>query len=161
MDKPIETLSAKELYEMAKRREQEEWERTRTDRQREIKALRAERRSLLNSHRKALKQLKQAQNAELASLDSRIADLTGRAPRRRGNSVKRGNSGSNHRSPKGQQTETILKIINEVGETTARAVKAEAEAMGLVFSNVHQTLGYLKRQGKIKQIGRGIYCSVQ
>ncbi|SIT73000.1 hypothetical protein SAMN05216526_1782 [Ectothiorhodosinus mongolicus] len=158
MDKPIETLSAKELYEMAKRREQEEWERTRTDRQREIKALRAERRSLLNSHRKALRQLQQAQNAELASLDSRIADLTGRAPRKRGNS---GNSGSNGRSPKGQQTDTILKIINTVGETTARAVKAEAEAMGLVFSNVHQTLGYLKRQGKIEQVGRGIYRSVQ
>lgn len=154
MNKPIETLSAKELYELAKRREQEEWERTRTDRQREIKGLRAERRSLLNSHRKALKQLQQAQNAELASLDSRIADLTGRAPRKRGNS-------SNHRSPKGQQTETILKIINQVGETTARAVKAEAEAMGLVFSNVHQTLGYLKRQGKIEQVGRGIYRAVQ
>lgn len=158
MDKPIETLSAQELYELAKRREQEEWERSRTDRQREIKALRAERRSLLNSHRKAMRQLQQAQNAELASLDSRIADLTGRAPRRR---VKSGNSGNNHRSPKGQQTETILKIINQVGETTARAVKAEAEALGLVFSNVHQTLGYLKRQGKIEQIGRGIYRSVQ
>ncbi|HHC72983.1 MAG TPA: hypothetical protein ENK54_08800 [Thiotrichales bacterium] len=130
----IEELSAAELYELAKRREEEERRQQEEAKKEQLKELRAKRRALLAKHKK-----------ELAALDTEIARLVGRnAPRK-----KRGGRGS--------VTDAVIDIISKAGRITTTELKAALAEKGVTVGNLPQTLAYLKRQGRISSPARATY----
>ena len=132
--KPIESLSAEELYALAEQKQLEEAELEREAVKEQLSALRAERRELIANHKKAL-----------ASLDTQIRKLGG----------KTGNRG---RSSSVNVTDTVLKIVEAAGEISTKEIKAKLDAQGITASNLSQTLAYLKRQEKVVSPGRSIYA---
>lgn len=151
MNSDISHLSAKELFELARKREQEEWERTREERRGKIQALRAERKSLQKSHAKALKQLQQVHAAELASIDSQISELTGQRV---------ASTGKGSRSSGQTATGAVMEYINKAGQASSKAIKAALEEQGAPTAHISQTLAYLVRQGQVERVGRGMYRKV-
>ena len=151
MKNDINNLSAKELFELARKREQEEWERTREERRGKIRALRAERNSLQKSHAKAIKRLQQVHAAELASIDSQIAELTGQRVASRG-------KGS--RSSGQTATGAVMDYISKAGQASSKAIKAALDEQGAPTAHISQTLAYLVRQGQVERVGRGMYRKV-
>lgn len=151
MIKSIESLSAQELYEMAKRREKEEWEAQRAQRQSEVRALREERRSLIKSHEKSVRDLESILNAELARIDSQIGELTGVNPRAAAKQKKASGISA---------TQHVLDIIGAAGELPTKAIGTALREKGVDTTNLAQTLAYLNRRGQIQRTGRGVYRKV-
>ncbi|SIT72442.1 hypothetical protein SAMN05216526_1652 [Ectothiorhodosinus mongolicus] len=148
MSNDIHNLSAKELFDLARKREQEEWEKTRSERQAKIRALRAERKSLQKRQAKALKQIQQAHAAELATIDSQIAELTGKSAAK----------GARRAATAGvTATGAVMDYLGEAQQASSKAIKAAMEDMGAPTQHVSQTLAYLVRQGQIERLSRGLY----
>lgn len=134
--KSIESLSAEELYALAEQKQLEEVEIEREAAREQLNALRAERRELISSHKKAL-----------AAIDTRIRKLGGKT-RNRG------------RSAAVNVTDSVLKIVEAAGEISTKEIKEKLDDQGITASNLSQTLAYLKRQGKVVSPGRSIYAPV-
>ncbi len=130
----VKELSAAELYELAKQREEEERKQQEEANKEKLKELRAKRRSLVAR-----------QKRELAALDAEIARLAGKAP------VKRKRGG------KGSVTEAVISIISKAGTITTTELKKELARKGISTGNLPQTLAYLKRQGRISSPARATY----
>jgi len=130
----VKELSAAELYELAKQREEEERKQQEEANKEKLKELRAKRRSLIAK-----------QKRELAALDAEIARLSGRAPAKK----KKGNKGS--------VTEAVISIISKAGTITTTELKKELAKKGISTGNLPQTLAYLKRQGRISSPARATY----
>lgn len=133
--KGLSDLSADELYELAREREQQEAEQEREAARAHLEELRATRREMVARHRK-----------ELAAIDAEIRSLGGRTPRGR----RRGGGGSS-------VTEQVLEIVSGAKKISTKEIKAELENRGVVAKNLAQTLAYLKRQGKVASPSRSIY----
>ena len=151
MKKNFEDMSARELFDLAREREKAEWERTREERRGKIQALRADRKSLQKSHAKALKQLQQVHAAELASIDSQIAELTGQRVASRGKGL---------RSSGQTATGAVMEYIGKAGQASSKAIKAALDEQGAPTAHISQTLAYLVRQGQVERVGRGMYRKV-
>ncbi|MFP4080534.1 MAG: hypothetical protein ACLFMW_04240 [Ectothiorhodospira sp.] len=136
MNQALENLSAQELYELARRREEEERERAEQERREQLEQLMARRREMVAR-----------QKAELAALDKEIKNLGGRT-----RSASRRANGS-HAS----LSRKVVELLQEKGEMNTRRIKAELESRGLETRNISQTLSYLKRQGRLQNKGRGVY----
>ncbi len=130
----LEELSAAELYELARQREEEERRREEEAKKEKIKELRARRRALIAQHKR-----------ELAALDNEIARLTGRKP------------ASGRRGGRSGVTEAVLEIIASAGRITTTELKQALAEKGVTVSNLPQTLAYLKRQGRITSPARATY----
>jgi hypothetical protein len=133
--KGLSELSAEELYELAREREQQEAEQEREAARAHLEELRIARREMVARHRK-----------ELAAIDAEIRSLGGRAPRGK----RRGGAG-------GSVTEQVLEIVSASKKISTKEIKAELENRGVVAKNLAQTLAYLKRQGKVASPSRSIY----
>jgi hypothetical protein len=131
--KPLEDLSAEELYALAEQRQQEEEEQQRAAMKEQLEALRAERRELVAAHKKAV-----------AALDAKIRKLGGKTRGRSRSSV--------------NVTDAVLAIVQSAGEISTRDIKAQLDEQGIVASNLSQTLAYLKRQGRVVSPSRSIYA---
>lgn len=132
--KPITQLSAAELYKLAKKREQEELQKTIEANKEKLVALRTKRRELVARQKK-----------ELRKLDTEIARLSGKSPSRKG------------RKAGGSVTEKVVAIIAKAGKISTSDLKAELKKKGVASGNLPQTLAYLKRQGRIISPARTIY----
>lgn len=131
----VRELSSAELYELAKRREEEERRQQEEANKEKLKELRAKRRSLVAK-----------QKRELAALDAEIARLSGRgAPARK------------KRANKGNVTEAVVDIITKAGTITTKELKDALAKKGITTANLPQTLAYLKRQGRISSPARATY----
>ncbi len=132
--KPIEAMSAEELYELAKAKEQEEFERERETIKQQIQELRGQRRELLARHKR-----------EVAALDKQIRELGGR-------------TGGNGRGRRGNVSDRVVEIINRSGEISTRDLQAQLEEEGVMPKNLGQTLAYLKRTGRVTTPRRAVYA---
>ena len=132
--KDIQQMSADELYALAQQKEKEEEAREKEALKSKIAELRRKKKTLMAQHRK-----------ELAAIDAEIRALGGR-------------SGGGGR--KGRQTgasAAILELLGKKGEMDTRSIRSMLESQGVSVSNLGQTMAYLKRNGKVKSTGRGVY----
>lgn len=134
--KSLSDLSAEELYELARVREEQEEAEAKEAARAHIEELKAKRRDIVARHRK-----------ELAAVDAEIRGLGGRAPRRKSR-----NSG-------GSVTDHVLEIVGKSKKITTKQIKAELDKRGIVANNLAQTLAYLKRQGKVSSPARSVYAA--
>ena len=132
--KTVEQMSAEELFELAKARQEQEQEKEREAARAKIAALREERKALVAKQRK-----------ELAALDSKIRKLTGK-PAASG----RGRGGVN-------VSQAVLEILANNKQLSTKEIQAQLASNGVVANNLSQTLAYLKRQGKITSPQRSVY----
>ncbi|WP_303903630.1 hypothetical protein [Thiohalomonas denitrificans] len=133
--KNIEALSAQELYELAKRREQEELEKEREEVKAQVEALRAQRRELIAQNKKAV-----------GAVDKEILTLK----RSIGSSV-RGSRSS------GNISQAVLDVLSQSGKATTKEIRSSLEQSGVDTSNLGQCLAYLKRNGRIAAPERATY----
>lgn len=130
--KDIQQMSADELYALAQQKEKEEEAREKEALKAQITELRDKKKALMAQHRK-----------ELAAIDAEIRALGGRSGGR-----------------KGRQTgasAAILELLGKKGEMDTRSIRSMLESQGVSVSNLGQTMAYLKRNGKVKSTGRGVY----
>lgn len=127
-------MTAAELLDLAKQREQEEKEQERAAAMQEIEELKAKRRELGAQYRK-----------DVRAIDAQLQALTGRKKRR-------GSIG------RGRITERILEIISEHGQATTKEIRKELDSSGLETANLSQLLGNLKKNGRISSPGRAVYA---
>lgn len=138
--KDIGNLSSEELFELAKQREQEEWQQQKDALRAQLAELRAERKQILARHKR-----------ELADIDARIRAAGGRT---------RGGAGAG--ASKGTQTgisTAVLELLGAVKKADTGTIRQQLEAQGVNTANLGQTLAYLKRTGRIKSLARGVYSA--
>ncbi len=134
--KSVEKMSAEELYELARQREQEEA--TVADQSKEqIAELKAQRKALVAEHNKALK-----------AIDKELAKLQGGKKRR----AKRAGG-----APRGQLSARALELVTKHGPIQGRDLKARLEKEGLDATYLAQTLAALKKKGQVASPSRGVY----
>lgn len=139
MAKRIDTMSAKELYELAQRKEAEERERAAHEAKAEIDALRAQRRELNADYKK-----------QLAAIDRKIealAGATGSATRRAKPAGKRQQGVSDR----------IVALIHKHGPIKLKDLRNKLESGGSDTRNLGQTLAYLKSRGVVETPERAVY----
>ena len=130
--KDLQKMSAEELYALAQKKEKEEEAKQKEALKSKIAELREQKKSLMAKHRK-----------ELAAIDAEIRALGGRSGGR-----------------KGRQTgasAAILELLGKKGEMDTKSIRSKLESQGVSVSNLGQTMAYLKRNGKVKSTGRGVY----
>lgn len=130
--KDLQEMSAEELYALAQKKEKEEEANQKEALKSKIAELREQKKSLMAKHRK-----------ELAAIDAEIRALGGRGGAR-----------------KGRQTgasAAILELLGKKGEMDTKSIRSKLESQGVAVSNLGQTMAYLKRNGKVKSTGRGVY----
>ena len=130
--KDLQKMSAEELYALAQKKEKEEEANQKEALKSKIAELREQKKSLMAKHRK-----------ELAAIDAEIRALGGRSGAR-----------------KGRQTgasAAILELLGKKGEMDTKSIRSKLESQGVAVSNLGQTMAYLKRNGKVKSTGRGVY----
>jgi predicted RNase H-like nuclease (RuvC/YqgF family) len=132
--KSLEDLSSEELYQIAREREEQERVHEEEARREQVKTLREERRALVARHR-----------AELAALDRQIRALGGRA------GGGRGRGGAN-------LSQQVLDAVTAAGEIGTAELREQLAGSGANVKNLSQTLAYLKRTGRLKSRGRGVYA---
>ena len=135
--KSIDNMSAEELYELARQREQQESSKADETRE-QIAALKQQRKELVSAHNKALK-----------AVDREIAKLQGG----KGSRGKR----SGNRAPRGQLAERALALVAKKGPIKGRDLKALLEKEGLDATYIAQTLATLKKKGQVTSPERGVY----
>ena len=125
-------LSSAELYELAKKKEQEERKQAIDANKEKIKALRAQRKKIEKEYEKELKKI----DAEIARLGGRVS--TSRAGRM-------------------NVTDAVISVLEKKGEISSKELKAELQNMGLGVDNLMQTLAYLKGKERIVSPARAVY----
>ncbi len=134
--KPVDQMSADELYALAEQRHQQEQDAVKEAQRAQLDAMREKRRALVAKQRK-----------DLAAIDTRIRKLGGKTA-----TTGRRRSGSN-------VSEKVLEIIaaNPEGIST-KGIKEQLGSQGVVANNLSQTLAYLKRQNKVSSPSRSMYA---
>ncbi|MBK1673691.1 hypothetical protein CKO35_10295 [Ectothiorhodospira shaposhnikovii] len=145
MNKTLDSMSAEELFELARQREEQEKELAAQERREQLEALQTRRKEVLAR-----------QAAELAAIDKEIKSLGGRTTSRRKRAVKAGASRSIGAS---NLSRMVVELINEQGEMTTKELKSKLESQGVEPRNISQTLAYLKRNGRVRNTGRGVYAA--
>lgn len=134
--KPLDHLSAQELYELAQQREQEEMEQARDSIKGEMEQLRVQRKDLVAQQKK-----------DLAALDREINALKrqlrpGRQAARNGGNV----------------SQAVIDVIGQAGRISTKDLKSALDGQGVETANLGQTLAYLKRKGRIVSPSRAVYA---
>lgn len=138
----VKEMSADELYELARQREKEEQESEKESVREQIAELEAQKKELSTEYKAAIGEL----------------DKTLRKLRKKAGVTKRsGTSGG--RARKGSTTARVLEIIGQSKSASSKDIKVQLESEGIATKYLAQTLASLKRQGKVKSAGRGVYKS--
>jgi len=135
--KDIGNLTSEQLFELAEQRKQQEKEQEKEAMRAQLTELRAEKKQMLARHKR-----------ELAEIESRISAMSGR--------------GRRSTTRKGAQTgisSAVLTILSGAKKADTKKIRAKLEEQGINTANLGQTLAYLKRTGRIKTLGRGLYAS--
>ena len=48
-------------------------------------------------------------------------------------------------------------LLDEVGEMDTTTIREKLDAIGVSVSNLGQSLAYLKKNGKVSSVSRGVY----
>lgn len=135
--KPVEKMSARELFALAERRKKEEADLAQAAAAEKIEALRQQKREVTTEYHRAI-----------AALDREIRRLGGRGGRKK----------ATVRGVRGGTSSAILKIISDKGKATTADIKSALGKRGIDATNLAQTLAYLKRSGKITSPARATYA---
>jgi hypothetical protein len=148
-DNDYNNMTAEELYNLAKQREREEQQKIMQENQQKIAELREERRQLQlrqnKEIREEVRQLKIRHKNELKDVNARIKAFGGR--------VSGASAGGQGRTG---ASAAIVEIL-DAGEMDTKAIREKLEAIGISVGNLGQTLAYLKRNGRVVSVTRGIY----
>ena len=149
MSDDYNNMTAEELYNLAKQREIEEQKKVMQENQEKIAELREERRELQLKHnkeiREEIRQLKIRHKNELKDVNARIKAFGGRVSG--ASTTGKGRTGA---------SAAIVDIL-EAGKMDTKAIREKLEAIGVSVGNLGQTLAYLKRNGRVTSVARGIY----
>ena len=149
MSDDYNNMTAEELYSLAKQREVEEQKKVMQESQQKIAELREERRQLQLKHNKEMReetrQLKARHKNELKDVNAKIMALGGR--------VSGASAGGKGRTG---ASAAIVEIL-DAGEMDTKEIREKLEAIGVSVGNLGQTLAYLKRNGRVASVARGIY----
>lgn len=136
-DVDLNNLTAEELYALAKQKEADERKWFEEENKARIAELREERKQMLIRHKK-----------EVNEINARIKELGGRVP-------------VSSAAAKGATSATaaIVEIL-EAGELDTRTIREKLDELGISVQSLGQTLSYLKRNGQVASVARGIYKKV-
>ncbi len=137
--KSIQDLSASELYELARKREEEEQEREREVLQKKIEVLKTKKKEISARFRK-----------ELKLVEEQILALSGRK-RRKGAG----------RGGRQQASQRVIAFISGRGKATTKEIKAHLASEGVEVANLSQLLAYLKKSGRVTSPARSVYTIAQ
>ena len=133
----LNNMTADDLYKLAKQREADERKWIAEENKQKIADLREERKQMVLRHKK-----------EINEVNSRIKSLGGRVPV--SSAAAKGGAGA---------TAAIVEIL-EAGELDTKTLREKLDEMGVSVKNIGQTLNYLKRNGEVASVARGIYKKV-
>ena len=133
-DNELENMTSEELYTLAKQKEADERKWIAKENKQKIVDLREERKQLLLRHKK-----------EVNEVNARIKALGGRVPV--SSAVAKGGT---------SVTAAIVELL-EAGELDTKAIREKLDAIGVSVGNLGQTLAYLKKNGKVASVARGVY----
>ncbi|ROR34668.1 hypothetical protein [Inmirania thermothiophila] len=145
--KSIEEMSAAELYELARRKEEEEKRREQEAMRRQVEELRAKRREIQNRMRQ-----------EIAAIDREIRRLEGAAGMR-GRRRRTGGEAAGSSRRGGVLSARALEIIAADGPIDTATLRTRLESEGIATKNLGQTLSYLKKRGRVLTPRRGVYTA--
>ena len=128
-------MTAEELFKLAKQREADERQWIAEENKQKIADLREERKQLLLRHKKEINEI----NSKIISLGGQVAGSS---------AAKKGRTGV---------SAAIMGLLEEVGEMDTTAIRDRLDAIGVSVSNLGQSLAYLKKNGKVSSVSRGVY----
>jgi beta-phosphoglucomutase-like phosphatase (HAD superfamily) len=128
-------MTADDLYTLAKQREIDERKWIAEENKQKIADLREERKQLQARHKK-----------EINEVNSRIRALGGKIPA--ASATGKGRTGI---------SAAIVELLDEVGELDTTAIREKLNSIGVSVGNLGQTLAYLKKNGKVASVSRGVY----
>ena len=128
-------MTADDLYTLAKQREIDERKWIAEENKQKIADLREERKQLQARHKK-----------EINEVNSRIRTLGGKIPA--ASATGKGRTGI---------SAAIVELLDEVGELDTTAIREKLNSLGVSVGNLGQTLAYLKKNGKVDSVSRGVY----
>jgi len=128
-------MTADDLYKLAKQREVDERKWVAEENKQKIADLREERKQLQARHKR-----------EINEVNSRIRALGGKVPVT--SATGKGRTGI---------SAAIVELLDEVGELDTTAIREKLNAIGVSVGNLGQTLAYLKKNGKVDSVSRGVY----
>ncbi|MBU0500904.1 MAG: hypothetical protein KJ558_01525 [Gammaproteobacteria bacterium] len=134
-----ENMSSEELFELAKKRKEEEAVRKLAEAKAKIDELRAKRREIASHY-----------NKELGAVDAEIKKLGGRS--RKATAA----GGAASRTP--GVSAKIVEIVTSKGQASTKEIAAELVTAGIEPKNLSQTMAYLKRKGGLISVGHGTYA---
>lgn len=131
----LNNMTADDLYKLAKQREIDERKWIAEENRQKIAELREERKQLQIRHKKEINEV----NSRITALGGKVAGTSATGKGRTGISA------------------TIVELLDEVGELDTTAIREKLNAIGISVGNLGQTLAYLKKNGKIASVSRGVY----
>jgi chromosome segregation ATPase len=133
-EEELKKLSAEQLYKLAQKKEAQEAKRAEMENKSKIAALRKERAEMLKRHKQ-----------EINAINKQIKALGGRVP-----------VSSAASKAATSATAAIVEIL-EAGELDTQTIREKLNELGISVKNLGQTLSYLKRNGQVASVARGIY----
>ncbi len=131
----LNNMTADDLYKLAKQREIDERKWIAEENKQKIAELREERKQLQARHKKEINEV----NSRIKALGGKVAATSATGKGRTGISA------------------AIVELLDEVGELDTTAIREKLNAIGVSVGNLGQTLAYLKKNGKVASVSRGVY----
>ncbi len=131
----LNNLTADDLYKLAKKREIDERKWIAEENKQKIAELREERKQLQARHKKEINEV----NSRITALGGKVAGTSTAGKGRTGISA------------------AIVELLDEVGEMDTTAIREKLNTIGVSVGNLGQTLAYLKKNGKVDSVSRGVY----
>ena len=133
-DNDLNNMTVDELYALAKKKESDEKKWIAEENKQKIADLRGERKQMLLRHKR-----------EVNEINAKIKQLGGSVPV--SSAVAKGGTSA---------TAAIVELL-EAGELDTKTLREKLDEQGVSVKNIGQTLAYLKKNGKIASVARGIY----
>ncbi|MEA3303311.1 MAG: hypothetical protein U9Q75_08580 [Pseudomonadota bacterium] len=128
-------MTADDLYKLAKQRELDERKLIADQNKQKIAELREERKQLQARHKKEINEV----NSRIRALGGKVAGTAATGKGRTGISA------------------AIVELLDEVGELDTTTIREKLNDIGVSVGNLGQTLAYLKKNGKVDSVSRGVY----
>ena len=133
-DNDLNKMTSEELFILAEKKKSDEEKWFAEENKAKVAELRDERKQMLIKHKK-----------EVAEINAKIKKLGGSVPI--SSAVAKGATGA---------TAAIVELL-EAGELDTKTLRERLDEQGVSVKNIGQTLSYLKKNGKIASVARGIY----
>lgn len=130
----LKKLSAEQLYKLAQKKEAQEAKRAEKENKSKIEALRKELAEMLKRHKQ-----------EINAINKQIKALGGRVPV--SSAAAQGATSA---------TAAIVELL-EAGELDTKTIREKLDELGVGVKSLGQTLAYLKKNGQVASVARGVY----